>query len=99
MQTLKNVWTTLRIRAQDEPRFFGAVAAGAALGLFAIGSMVAVARNAWSVEEKVILITGASSGIGKALALELVRRGAKYVRFSFVHILIERMLGLLLALC
>ncbi len=36
-------------------------------------------KREWSLEDKICLITGASSGIGKAVAIELLRRGAEVV--------------------
>ena len=79
MQAIQNFFTSLVSSAKAKPQIAGLVAAGAAVGLVALGRLIAASRNKWELEGKVVLITGASSGIGKSLALELVRRGALYV--------------------
>ena len=83
---------------QKHPRIAALTAAGAAVSLVGFAALSGVFQKKWEVHDKVVLITGASSGMGKELALQLVGMGARYVEnfvvliFLGFHILIRAFL-------
>lgn len=83
MQVIKDYVHSILGYAQKQPRIAAMAAAGAAFGLVALAGLNGCFTKKWDVTGKVVVITGASSGIGKALALRLVGMGALYVDMSF----------------
>lgn len=79
MQFIKDYAQSLVGCVQKQPRLAAMATAGAAFGLVALAGLNGCFTKKWDVKGKVVVITGASSGIGKSLALRLVRMGALYV--------------------
>jgi len=82
MQGIKDYVQSVLGLAQKQPRIAAMAAAGATFGLLALAGLNGCFTKKWDVKGKVVVITGASSGIGKSLALHLVGMGALYVALS-----------------
>lgn len=79
MDFLRTQISSVMSCVQRHPRVAALTAAGAALSLVGVAALSGAFQKKWAVQGKVVLITGASSGMGKELALQLVGMGARYV--------------------
>lgn len=77
-QCIGDCINSLVTKARLNPQLAALAATGAAASLLGVAALAGCFQKRWDVTNKVFIITGASSGIGKALALQLVQMGAKY---------------------